>query len=356
MKSYRNVFFICILFKQSYFLDSSEEKSKLVQKIPTLQDICYATPATFTEGKNLGDWYAEKTYENITTEKSDIYPFPYYQVSPLIFKNYLQTYKKNKKNLLAIAIDHKSISAINSLLDAGIDINSIVSTKNETLLHGMSILQPTNDQLQDWLQKGADVNAKDIIDNSPLHYSSARQPAAIKILYRAGADPNAKDFYGHTPLHIAAGINHTSIEDLIDIGANVNAEDFDGNTPLHIAAEKNHESIETLLKFGADLNKINHLKQTPLDCAAFSNPKSVPYLLEAGAHIHTKNQLGNNPLHSAVKSPTKNLESIRLLIAANAKTDEINHFGETPVDLARTMHPEAIEFFKQKTRSDIEKK
>ncbi len=52
------------------------------------------------------------------------------------------------------------------------------------------------------IEEGADVNAKDVFDWTPLmcasHYN--KNPEVAKLLIEAGADVNAKDMYGYTPL------------------------------------------------------------------------------------------------------------------------------------------------------------
>jgi len=74
-----------------------------------------------------------------------------------------------------------------------------------------------------------------------------------------GADVNAKDESESTPLHSAALFGHKEIAELlIAKGANVNAKNDGGETPLDWAIEKNHTATADLLrkhggKTGAEL-------------------------------------------------------------------------------------------------------
>ncbi len=101
--------------------------------------------------------------------------------------------------------------------------------------------------------------------------------AAIK----AGADLNARDMWGETPLHYAAMNGYTdSVEALLAAGADVNArEGFIGNTPLHNAASCRHEEIcKSLIREGADLHSPNRYGETPYGYLK-DNP-ALAYLVE----------------------------------------------------------------------------
>ena len=121
---------------------------------------------------------------------------------------------------------------------------------------------------------------------TPLHRAAARQDIAeINTLLGAGADVNALDLDDQTPLHwFATGENADPIDGLEgpilvgneqivvnalgDAGANLEAQDGDGNTPLHLAAEANNVStIRALIGRGANVNTYNHDEKTPLDLA-----------------------------------------------------------------------------------------
>ena len=92
-------------------------------------------------------------------------------------------------------------------------------------------------ELKELLAAGANVNAKDMIDRTPLHWAAIYgYTERTKILLKAGAKVNAKNKIGWTPLHLAAWRGYTEVvKILLKAGADVNAMDKDGLTPLQMA-------------------------------------------------------------------------------------------------------------------------
>ncbi len=88
------------------------------------------------------------------------------------------------------------------------------------------------------LEVGADVNARENNKWTPLHYAAYYgHKAAVELLIAKGADVNAKSDDGWTSLHDATSIGHNEIvELLIAKGADVNAKNNYGNTPLDLAS------------------------------------------------------------------------------------------------------------------------
>ena len=99
-----------------------------------------------------------------------------------------------------------------------------------------------------FLAAGIDVNAKAFITGStPLHIAATKE--VVELLIAKGADVNAKDKYDMTPLHPAAGRGHKEVvELLIAKGADVNARDEDGDTPLDWADRRNQTATTALLR------------------------------------------------------------------------------------------------------------
>ena len=91
--------------------------------------------------------------------------------------------------------------------------------------------------------------------NSNISFSSTiGHRKLVQFLLNRGADPNAVDYGDITPLHIAAECGHLNITKiLIKHGAKVNAETrISKFTPLHKAVQQNWEDIiEILIENGA---------------------------------------------------------------------------------------------------------
>ena len=135
---------------------------------------------------------------------------------------------------------------------------------------------------------GANVNAKDKNNATPLHVAANREKfKTAKLLIDSGADVNAQTDMGTTPLHNAAGNGDMAIAKLLlDAGANPNMAResrfalADG-TPLHTAAYHNHvEMIRLLADYGADLDRRNTQGFTPLGLAVEKQEFKIRYSYE----------------------------------------------------------------------------
>ena len=127
----------------------------------------------------------------------------------------------------------------------------------------------------------------------------------VKQHLAAGVDVNAKNKVGGTPLHYAALEGRKEIvELLIAKGADVNATDGDGDTALHLAGSTtaSTEIAELLISKGADVNAMNLSPpgrriggMTPLDMATLGNRTEIAALLRKHGG-KTAKELGVNYL------------------------------------------------------------
>ncbi len=156
----------------------------------------------------------------------DIFSKSSEKLNSKLFRNVMTT-SKNKDDLTPLAIaskhsynfaeffkhsfylkilNHLSFSFIGSydnylkcIIDAGVDSNIPINNENSTLLHEIcSFASISDDIVQAILQKGALVNATNILGNTPLHQCQGNEKA--RLLIRYGAHINIYNNEGHTPI------------------------------------------------------------------------------------------------------------------------------------------------------------
>jgi len=118
--------------------------------------------------------------------------------------------------------------------------------------------------LSSLLEKKGDVNVRDGLDHTPLHWAAFEgNIKCLQFLLSKGADIHAINqdglrvvcrqlpIYvvgGKTALHYAAeGGELPCVQALIEKGASVRIKDFDGYTPFHLASMHNRYRVATLL-------------------------------------------------------------------------------------------------------------
>ena len=238
--------------------------------------------------------------------------------------------------------------------------------KGNTQLHNAT-LDNESEVIDILIDNGANVNAKNKTDHTPLHYAGKSQKIT-SLLVKNGADVNVKNNEGITPLHKARLPEVAEI--LIAHGAEINFQDKKGKIPLHyLVINDSLSAAELLINQGANINVQDNNNQTPLDyvlseemaklmigsgakfsdgdislnpgkysllheAVALDNKNLIDLLIANGANINVKDEDGNTPLHYGKDNQT----ITKLLIANGADVNAKNKEGNTC--LHQTTSPE----------------
>jgi ankyrin repeat protein len=143
--------------------------------------------------------------------------------------------------------------------------------------------------VQKLLQKGANIEAKDIGGDSALIFAAMQYNSkkiesytqVVKLLLDKGANLEVKNTRGETALLRAAGGKDAGIVKLLlDKGANIEAEKEPGLTPLVVATLMNKaEFVSLLLDKGANTEPKWNGK-TALEIAAYNRYSDIVALLQ----------------------------------------------------------------------------
>ena len=134
------------------------------------------------------------------------------------------------------------------------------------------------------VQKGAEVDARAVLGDTPLEVAAEReQQAVVRFLVKeAGAAVEGRGVgrYGG-PLYAAIWAKSDgTVRALIEAGADVEKPDRAGRTPLQIAVESKNEAIvRVLVQVGADIEKVDGKGRTLLETALWMGQRDIVKLL-----------------------------------------------------------------------------
>ena len=161
-------------------------------------------------------------------------------------------------------------------------------------------------ELMDWLiTQGADINARDEYERTPLHYhAQVNNVEKVALLLERGADIEAQDKYKNTPLHFAE-YNAEAAQLLIEKGADIKAKDDRGYNPMERMLSrlsngylvKAAKSAEVYLKAGLKPTKFAKEQITRIgeDFEFHRNNFNPEYLEETDAGLQQLYKLFNVP-------------------------------------------------------------
>ena len=199
------------------------------------------------------------------------------------------------------------------------------------------------------LERGADVNAREVDGSTALHWAAHRDDLeAAGLLLGAGADVSAANRYGVAPISLAATNGSAAmIERLLAAGADSDASLLEGETALMTAARTGAvDAVRSLLDHGADPNAAEQWRgQTALMWAAAEGHAAVVReLIARGAEVDARSSAagddeadGERPGgFSALLFAARNgrLGAARALVDAGADVNDTAPDGSSALVLA----------------------
>ena len=238
------------------------------------------------------------------------------------------------KTPLHFAVEGGQADIVRYLLDKGADINAR-NVAGETPLHyaaGWGFL----DVIALLIEKGADVKARSNEGDTPLHYVrfQAITPVA-KILLDHGAEANARNKAGDSLLVAAFG---RARRDLIDLlfsrGAIIDNEGGEGMRLLTSAVEMGKtDLIDFLFSKGVRVKAEGELGNLLLHgAAAQGNQKIVDMIIGKGADLTMLSPDGGTLFHSAAKG--NSLDLARLLAGKGLDVNAVDKLGRTALQIS----------------------
>ena len=272
---------------------------------------------------------------------------------------------------LASALSQSHVRVAEVLLEHGGDLD-VHGTRGRTPLHTL-LLRIDHDNKDSLLagvrlllRRGADVNARDEDDQTPLymllqpqylaqsrnHCRDDYTPIIVQLLQEHGADMNTRDRDYNTPLLLAVSRGLSDIARLLlEHGADPNTIYEGGQTLLHLLSgpflsgwglvwRDDHLAFaQLLLEHGADVNARDNAHKTPLLLAVRRKALNIAnVLLEHGADPNTENSEGNTPLHTLFLERDNDNDNdvliLQLLLKHGADMGARNKNHATSLDLA----------------------
>jgi ankyrin repeat protein/L-ascorbate metabolism protein UlaG (beta-lactamase superfamily) len=214
----------------------------------------------------------------------------------------------NHSTWLILAAQNNNPELIQLLIDKGTKINEYDDFGNTALITAAGF--GNFDNVKALVDNGANLNPglckRESCSNTgqtPLHSASWRFPYIAEYLIEKGCDVNKKDLNGNAALHHATFCDSIKMIDLLCTNkADVNSQNNLGQTPMILSIMRNKpEIVSALLSNNADLSMIDNNGKTALHYAAIEgNIEIFELLLKNKAEVNIKDKEEHTPAYYAV--------------------------------------------------------
>ena len=237
--------------------------------------------------------------------------------------------EENLKNAFGYAVETGNKEMFDLLAK---DFENFTQEDKNMLLELTVENSPSTEFIQYDLDNGYDINYKDEVENTLLHFASASNyPESVSYILAKGLNLESKNIDGSTPLRMAAAVcdNTQVLQTLIDAGADIHTINNSGENLLITAARNpNPEIIKFVLNLGFDTEDHDNDGFTALLNAAFwqTNTEVLDILIDAGANVRAKTNSGDNLFHNAAGNENK---EIAKYVSVAFNTSDMNNADVT---------------------------
>ncbi|XP_008552848.1 ankyrin-3 [Microplitis demolitor] len=256
-----------------------------------------------------------------------------YSIMDQIHYNFKWNNNENSENY--VVLHNKWVEIIKILINRGIDVNE----KNNLGLSPLHFIAKSQISItlcsfrpiaKLLIDAGASVDDTDKSGITPLEYSILQErPELVEEFLLNGKSVDFKDPKSQCLLYHAARNKSSSIvEMLLKRNLNVNATNKDGCTPLHLAAKFGSDTVvKCLLKHNAEVDAKDRKEMTALHYAADNcdSTSTIKELLKYNADPNSTDINGLTPLLIVAKRNfTWKLEFMKLLLKSGADINVID--------------------------------
>ncbi|HZS44634.1 MAG TPA: ankyrin repeat domain-containing protein [Blastocatellia bacterium] len=239
------------------------------------------------------------------------------------------------KNLLVLAAMKNDLGGVRSLLDVGLDVNSIDDATERTALQE-AVGNNNLEMVKLLVSAGAGVNGvmapakvgknENVLKAIPLNAISGETSVEIvDLLISEGADVGLAEWDGRFPLLTSSGIAKPEvIKELISRGADVNQDDGSFTPLMYAAVGFVPENLDVLIKAGADVNHRNDANSALTLTISEHKVEAFRILINAGAKVDFKDEFGTALMMAADENDPV---FVKLLIEKGAPVNEVNNEG-----------------------------
>ena len=192
---------------------------------------------------------------------------------------------------LANAVVNKDLNKLDSLLNAGIDINVTEEDRGATVLLIACSFKDYENVVSILISRGADVNFKGKDGRTPLMWAAGNSLETTKILLDNGADVKAKgddgmnafiqSTFGILSKKVSTDVMDLLLENGADVNSALSGKDAAGWTALLFAAVSGDiELAEYLISKGANVNHTSNEGSTALSLARQEKYEAMVSLLK----------------------------------------------------------------------------